>query len=512
MEYAIAAIAVVLTVLAWKINKKVLSCYYILACLWTEFYYINICGGKVRIYHFIAITIILLEIMKAISLLKHKRFWPIWIFVIWAVVISVFAVHPLSAFISVISLALNCAVGVAALVILYNKWISVKDIQQVTTIGLIICCIIGIIQFFMQVLFNINIGASAEQVTQIAIGMIPALNTEANVFGRVMMVYMLFMLPTLISQSKEIRGIWCMYILSIFCTLINATRSVLYPGIVAIVLCLFIAIYKKQFLNAVKTYAKLAVVAGIIIGLLLLQIIPAYPYTYYKLQSMMGGSTIDTSRMLSEAKYDTIDSQKDDNYVSMDELNANKANAINSNKEDSSSSAEKDKETGELIEKEEESGKLIEKEEESGKFENKGYDESATYRVGMIKMSVQSVVSNPKTVLVGKGWGQVFVTINNTVVTQTGGSDWVCAFVYTGVIGLILYCIMTFSIFVALIIEGVLKKRENTSLSLQLLGALGACFIIGVSGLLSANIIMPYYWLIVCISVFLVEQAKECEK
>lgn len=293
-----------------------------------------------------------------------------------------------------------------------------------------------------------------------------------------------------------------MYILSIFCTLINATRSVLYPGIVAIVLCLFIAIYKKQFLNAVKTYAKLAVVAGIIIGLLLLQIIPAYPYTYYKLQSMMGGSTIDTSRMLSEAKYDTIDSQKDDNYVSMDELNANKANAINSNKEDSSSSAEKDKETGELIEKEE----------ESGKFENKGYDESATYRVGMIKMSVQSVVSNPKTVLVGKGWGQVFVTINNTVVTQTGGSDWVCAFVYTGVIGLILYCIMTFSIFVALIIEGVLKKRENTSLSLQLLGALGACFIIGVSGLLSANIIMPYYWLIVCISVFLVEQAKECEK
>ena len=165
-----------------------------------------------------------------------------------------------------------------------------------------------------------------------------------------------------------------------------------------------------------------------------------------------------------------------------------------------------------MIEKEEESGKLIEKEEESGKFENKGYDESATYRVGMIKMSVQSVVSNPKTVLVGKGWGQVFVTINNTVVTQTGGSDWVCAFVYTGVIGLILYCIMTFSIFVALIIEGVLKKRENTSLSLQLLGALGACFIIGVSGLLSANIIMPYYWLIVCISVFLVEQAKECEK
>lgn len=491
MSYIFAAVAIVITFYLWLKNKKILSCYYILACMWTEFYYINICGGKVRLYHFVALTILFLEIIKALDLLKQKRYWLVWGFVIWAVFVSVMSENILKAFISSISLVLNCTVGIATVIILIRHWITVDELQKTIVLGVNVSCIVGIVQFVLKMTCNINIGMSAEQITQIAIGMIPGLTTEANVFGRCLMVYMAFLLPRLIAKDNKIRGIWLMYVLAVFCTVINATRSVLYPAFFALFLGLLVSIKKKCLKDTVVTYLKLGTVFLCVVVLLFGGIIPAPAYTVYKLKSMLGGVTLGLDKMLDGGEYVAIANPDEEEYITIDDINAEKAE-------------------GELLAMNEQLAEHTEKNHvDPSSFQYKGYDESATHRIGMAKLAIESCISDIKTILVGKGWGQVYVLQGN-ILMQAGGGDWVSPFVYTGCIGLLLYIVMTGSTFLNLFLEGVLRNREDKLLSQQLVGALGACFILGICGLLTSNIIMFYYWQILFVSIYMINQAKEC--
>lgn len=499
--------------------KKGLSVFYLLACMWTEFYYVNIAGGKLRIYHFASLVILLILIKEIMPLLKNRKTWHVGLFIILALLTALLSTKWLAALKSVISLILNCMTGGVLLLILLRKWIDIKTFLHTICYSVIGSCLVGIIQYLVKVVYNINIGFSAEQCTQIEIGMLPGLSTEANVFGRYLIVYMLLLLPVLIERKEKIRGIWLMYAMAVFCTLVNMTRTVLYPTVGVLVLLMIYYIKTQYAKRMLLTLSKIIMLCSVYIILLLFEIIPAGEYTVYKLKAFVSPLNISTQEAVKEEAViskDIVDNSQQ-NYITLDDVNKDKAVKIKEKQKEiietvksegagESEGTEKPKEAESLEDK-------VDSEEADSKnnsFEKNlkdvGYDVSASYRAGMFQLVLKSCISDIKTFFIGYGWGQTYVVLDNILI-QAGGGDWINILAYTGIIGFLAYVFMTGKTLI-LLIGQVWKVKAHDAIAV---GTLAACISIGIAGLASSNIIFPYFWQLIFITIYLTMNRKSVD-
>lgn len=468
------AIGIIVPILFYLYRKDWLAYYLIAVSMLSEFFYIDIAGGKVRFYHLAAIVIVILLYKQWKNILVKREIWIIAIFVIYAFISACISSSRIGAVKSWISLVLNASVGVALLLVLEAKYIDVRKLKQAICYATIVSCVFGIMQYLMFFVFNINIGFSVEQRAQINIGMIPSFRTEANVIGRVLIIVMFLLLPELMNVERKIRGLKLMYLLAMFCTMINATRTVLYPACIVFVV---LGVYYWKMGQARRFLQITGATAGVIVIIVIAvwaHILPAADYTIYKWNAFVSPIKIDVNVIAGESDSESADKSKEQTEES---VNRNEAHAVISTTEESANENEK----------------YVLKE-----ITEEKYDISASYRASSTKRVLMDVLKSPKTIIFGRGWGQTYYTISNEKI-QAGTGDWFNIFAYTGIIGLVLYLFMTVNV-LRITVMSMVKKEENGRLAL---GVLSSCVIIGIAGLLSSNIIQPEFWMLVGLGAYL---------
>jgi cell division protein FtsW (lipid II flippase) len=130
--------------------------------------------------------------------------------------------------------------------------------------------------------------------------------------------------------------------------------------------------------------------------------------------------------------------------------------------------------------------------------------ESSGYRITAMTAVVEQTMADAKRVLIGNGWGQVYVEIQGEEV-QAGGGDLVNVFGYSGVLGVLLYLLYSGLIYRE--IARVARRSQDPYLALFAEGLLFAFVGMFVTAQMSGLLIAPEYWMLVGIAAFLSLQA-----
>lgn len=472
--------------------------YYLIgSCFFTEFYYINIQGGKVRLYHLAAIAVILALFQFWKQLFQKSQICLLAVFIGFALLSALISDSPLGAAKSWISLSLNAGVAVALLLLLQAGLITLNGVKQTVCYCAIAACGLGIIQYIAVFFLRINIGFSWEQQSQIAIGMIPAFRTEANVFGRSLLFMMFLLLPDLVMKKEKIYGLRIMYVLGTFCTLIDMTRTVLYPALAVLIALGIYFVAKGYGVNFGKVMLSCVVLVTVIVGAASIQILPVAEYTVYKWKAFISPLGIDTEMLL----------ENSDEKVNIAEIEQGNVETFDETIKDIYREQLKEEMVPppSATQPETESGDgLANGQDYTVKQVENTYDVSASYRVSNLILVLKSMLESPKIFIFGRGWGQTYFMINNYA-TQAGAGDWGNVFAYTGIIGFILYLCMTVNVLRVVLMETV-KNGNNL---ITALGLLSCCLILGVAGFLSSNIIMPDYWILIGLAAFVEKKRDE---
>lgn len=506
-------------------RRKWIAYYLIGTCFFTEFYYINVGGGKVRFYHLASIVIILALYKYWQQLFRKSQVWLLVAFVGFALLSALISDSRGGAVKSWLSLILNAGVAIALLLLLQAEYITLNKLKQTVCYCVIGACVFGIFQYLAVFFLKTNIGLSWEQQSQIAIGMIPAFRTEANVFGRSLLIMMFLLLPDLIMKKEKISGLHIMYILGVFCTLINMTRTVLYPAFVVLIALMVYYIKKGYGKKYGKIILSLVVMLTVIIGMASLHILPVADYTVYKWKAFVSPLKIDTGMLVEgsdekvnvaeveQGNVETFDETIKDLY--REQIKEQMTNPPSTSIMDSSSTSMTDTpstnmtdappanmadtpfaNTEELIKESDES--LVSEQEYNVKQVESKYDVSASYRISNSIIILKSMLESPKIFIFGRGWGQTYFMINNYA-TQAGAGDWGNVFAYVGIAGFAVYLCMTVNVLKVTLMK-VLKDGSDVPTAL---GILSGCIILGVAGFLSSNIIMPDFWMLIGMAAFL---------
>ena len=479
-------------------NKKWIAYYLIATCFLTEFYYINIVGGKIRFYHLAAIVVILVLYKYWKQLLQRFQVKVIAFFVGYALVSALISNSRSGAVKSWCSLVLNVCVAVAILLVLQAQYITLEKLKQVICYLVILECILGIVQYFMFFMFRINIGFSWEQQSQINIGMIPAFRTEANVFGRSLLIMMFLLLPDLVYKQTKIAGLYVMYVLGTFCTMINMTRTVLYPAVVVVIALGIYFIRKGYGVRFGKLMGSFVVLVVGIVILAHIHVLPVAEYTTYKWSAFVSPLKIDTNMLVADSG----------ESVNVEEVEQGKVETYDETvKEYYQQQMEESKELSKLevgktqeVEKTEveNTESLVEEKEYNVKEVESTYDVSSSYRMSNTIKVLKSMLESPRIFIFGRGWGQTYFMINKYA-SQAGAGDWGNVFAYTGILGFMVYLFVTINTLKIVFIEVVQNKKDI----ILALGILSSCIILGVAGLLSSNIIMPDFWMLIGMAAYM---------
>ena len=216
---------------------------FLIALLVGEFYYINIGDGVARIYHFLAVTVVLSLVKHLPAIIESRVFSALMIFVLINIFAVIFSDAPVRAMASFLSLSANIAIAIGTALILISGKISlVKFRKIILTVTLISICW-GLLQIVFFRLLGVNFGLSPEQEFQIAWGFGPGFRTEANTFGKYMVFPVLFFLSDFIERKRN-RNIGLISLIFLIGVMMNFTRSSLYGMGVSIVFVVFW--YAKQ--------------------------------------------------------------------------------------------------------------------------------------------------------------------------------------------------------------------------------------------------------------------------
>ena len=505
LDIVCVILGVLAPVLVYRYKKEWVAYYFIATCFLTEFYYINIAGGKIRFYHLAAVVVIFLLHKQWLSLFHMVQIRLIALFVGYALVSALISHNRSGAVKSWISLVINVCIAVAVVLVLQTRLMTVEQFKQTVCYLAIIECIMGILQYSVLFIGKFNIGLSIEQQSQINIGMLPAFSTEANVFGRSILITMILLLPDLVYKKTKIKGLYILYVLATFCTMINMTRTGLYPALLVLIGLTIYFIKQgviKQYLKIISCFA--ALVIGIVI-LANLKVLPAAEYTTYKWKAFASLIKVDTEMLLPDSG-ESVSAQDVErgNVESWDETV--KGYYEQQSLQENNIQVALDRETQEAEQKENvnEQEDLVEDQEYDVKWVDDTYDVSSSYRVSTAILVLKSMFESPATFLFGRGWGQTYFVINRYA-SQAGAGDWGNIFAYTGIIGLLIYLLVTVNVLKITFTE----VKKNKSNKITALGVLCGCLILGMAGVLSSNIIMPGFWILVGLATFMEQEVNE---
>ena len=209
------------------LNRSTVYLLFFVILLSTEFYYINMLGGSLRIYHLFTPVVILSHYRFIPLMAKTKVFWALIGFLLVNALAAEFSEIPSEAYLSLGLLATNMSIAFAVALILISGHLNLEQVIRIALFVAIVGIMIGIVQLAVFKLDGLNWGLSESQQIQVIMGFSSGFRTEANAFAKNLNVVFLLMLPTLLENSNRRRSllIACVLLLGMLTSL---TRSALY--------------------------------------------------------------------------------------------------------------------------------------------------------------------------------------------------------------------------------------------------------------------------------------------
>lgn len=264
---------------------------FVASLFFTEFYYIAIGSGVARIYHFIALTVVIALLpRKFSSVLGSRVTLGLLLFVFANLVAVVFSDSPSEAAISMMSLLANVCVALAIALILLKGRITIEQLYSLTMVFSGISVLWSLTQT-VGAAVGLPLGLSPEQDTQIAIGFGPAFRTEANAFGKFLVFPFLLFLPRVIQRSHDTK-FKLGFALIIVGILINFTRSALIGMAIASAYVVYWYFMRGRLTSLLKRALALAAIVGVFLVAIFSNILPISDYAKFKMENIFNREEI----------------------------------------------------------------------------------------------------------------------------------------------------------------------------------------------------------------------------
>lgn len=208
-------------------RKNIIFYFYVVVLLTTEFYYIEIWGGTLRIYHFASIFIVVLLSKYFFELFRSPVFINLFLFFLVNLLAALYANDPFDSFKSLGLLVLNISICVATALIIISRKMKVRHFVYISIAVGVLGVFVGVSQILIYKFFGINLGFSESQAGQIAAGFSSGFRTEANTFAKYLNCVFLLGFPSFINRENTSRAIPLLGLLTIGMFL-SFTRSALY--------------------------------------------------------------------------------------------------------------------------------------------------------------------------------------------------------------------------------------------------------------------------------------------
>lgn len=274
------------------LKKNIIYSSFFVILLCTEFYYIQIGDGHgfARIYHFLAVFVVILLSGFIPSLFKSKVFLSLLIFLFVNLCAVALSDTPVAALASLSSFCANLAVAMATALILRSGKVNLASFKYIILIVSVISILWGLTQIAAFRIAGLDLSLSSEQQTQILMGFGPGFRTEANTFGKYMVLPFFLFLPDLINQRNK--SIILAYLVILAGILMNFTRTSIYGMLITFTLVLLWYFLKgKSFLFMRKSMIIVGVTV-IFLNLLLAGFLTWSEYGSYKFEQLFSEEEI----------------------------------------------------------------------------------------------------------------------------------------------------------------------------------------------------------------------------
>lgn len=248
----------------------------------TEFYWITVGDGVARIYHFLAVVVVLLLAGSLRKLFRSGVFLALLAFAginIFAVVLSD---NPEQALASLMSFFANVAVAMAVALLLRNKVPPERFMKLILTVT-VISVFWGLVQI-VAFKMNVVLALSVQQLGQIGWGFGPGFRTEANTFGKALLLPFLLFLPFYLRTPRS-RWLQVAYLMMMIGILMNFTRTAIYGLMVALLFAFLWCAVRGQLALVMSRTIKIVIVTAIGIALITNGIVQVSDYAKYKLDN-----------------------------------------------------------------------------------------------------------------------------------------------------------------------------------------------------------------------------------
>ena len=256
---------------------------FIILMLGTEFFYIDIGGGVARPYQFVAVLVVVLLAKHLHRLISSRVFQALLLLVAVSIFAALMSSAPSQALASLTSFLANIAVAIAtALILLSGKLDEVKVKRLV--IGMTIVSVgLGLMQIVAFKLGGINLALSPEQMKQVAVGFGPGFWTEANTFGKYMVVPFFLLLPDYFGRWRQYIGV--VYLILLTGILMNFTRSAIYGMVIASVYVVIWFAYQRKLAILTRRGTWLVVTTTVALTLILGNVLGVSNYAKFKVEN-----------------------------------------------------------------------------------------------------------------------------------------------------------------------------------------------------------------------------------
>ena len=266
---------------AFLLRKKLYSLFFVLLLV-TEFYYIEIGGGIARPYHFAAVIVVCVLAKHIRRLLNSPIFLILLVFVgvnLCAIMLSDAPVRALTSF---LSFCANIAVAMATALILLSGTVKLVSLKQIILTVTLLSILWGLVQIITFHFTGIVLALSPEQVIQVQTGFGPGFRTEANTFGKYMVLPFLLFLPEYIEnrRNKNIKWIYLFFLIGI---LMNFTRTSIYGMGIAFVFIAFWYVRRGHLFLFTRKSVKVAGSVAIGVSLMVVGVFNVSEYAQYKI-------------------------------------------------------------------------------------------------------------------------------------------------------------------------------------------------------------------------------------
>ena len=268
-----------------RISRNFFYKIFIASLFFTEFFYISIGNGVARIYHFIALVVMIALLPgRCLQVLNNRVTLGLLFFVLANLLAVAFSDRPIDAAESMMSLMANIGIALSVALILMRGRITIEKLYSLTMLFTVISVLWGLAQT-LGAAAGIPLGLSPEQDSQIAIGFGPAFRTEANAFGKFLVFPFLLFLPRIVQggASATFKAGFALIVIGI---LVNFTRSALIGLAIAAVYVVYSYFMRGRLVSLFKRALVLTAVIGVFLAGIFSGILPASDYAKFKMENI----------------------------------------------------------------------------------------------------------------------------------------------------------------------------------------------------------------------------------